>query len=184
MEWAKLAEVVGFEGVCEVNTAALRCMPEVREMCRADKCGFYGKSWACPPACGSVDRCAERIASYSGGILVQTVGTLRDEFDMDGIAQANRRHKRRFETLTRQVRTLCPDCLPLSAGACTRCEVCTYPERPCRYPAKRLSSMEAYGLLVSEVCTASGLPYYHGEKTISFTSCILTNDINTEEEQS
>ncbi len=165
----------GFENSCELNTAALRCLPEVRDMCSADKCGVYGRSWACPPACGSLDRCARKIASYSDGILVQTVGELQDEFDMDGIAEAQRLHKRRFTTLVRQVRLLSPDCLPLSAGSCTRCDVCTYPDRPCRFPEKRLSSMEAYGLLVSEVCSASGLSYYKGEKTISFTSCILIN---------
>lgn len=175
MDWIKLAENAGFEHCRKLNTAALRCMPEVRDMCAADKCGVYGRSWACPPACGSLEHCAKRIASYADGIIVQTVGELEDEFDLDGIAEAQKRHKRCFETLVRQVRLLSPDCLPLSAGNCTRCEVCTYPRSPCRYPKKRLSSMEAYGLLVSEVCSASGLPYYRGEKTISFTSCILIN---------
>lgn len=176
MDWIKLAEAAGFDNCCELNTASLRCLPEVRDMCAADKCGVYGRSWACPPACGSLDRCSREIASYSGGILVQTVGALNDEFDLYGIAETQRLHKKSFETLVRQVRLLTTDCLPLSAGTCTRCEVCTYPDKPCRFPTKRLSSMEAYGLLVSEVCNASGLPYYRGEKTISFTSCILIND--------
>jgi hypothetical protein len=39
-----------------------------------------------------------------------------------------------------------------------------------------LSSMEAYGLLVSEVCRASGLPYYYGPKTLTFSACILTKE--------
>lgn len=145
-------------------------------MCAADKCGAYGRNWACPPACGSLEHCAKRIASYSSGILVQTVAALEDEFDLEGIAAAQKKHKKRFAVLARQMRLLYPDCLPLSAGGCTRCEVCTYPEHPCRYPKKRFSSMEAYGLLVSEVCSASGMPYYRGEKTISFTSCILINE--------
>lgn len=176
MDLIKLAGEAGFEHCCRLNTTALRCLPEVREMCAADKCGAYGKSWVCPPACGSLEHCARRIASYSGGVLVQTVGALEDDFDTDGIAAAQRLHKRRFEALVRQIRQLSTDCLPLSAGSCTRCEVCTYPDRPCRFPDKRLSSMEAYGLLVSEVCKASGLPYYRGEKTITFTSCILINE--------
>lgn len=175
MDWIKLAEAVGFEDVCQLNTESLRVRPEVRDMCAADKCRAYGRSWACPPACGSVGHCAERIAAYSDGILVQTVASLEDEFDMEGIAGAQKVHTRRFEALARQMRRLLPDCLPLGAGICRRCIACTYPDRPCRYPEKRLSSMEAYGLLVSEVCTSSGMPYYRGEKTITFTSCVLFN---------
>ena len=78
-------------------------------------------------------------------------------------------------SLARQARLLFPSCLPLSSGACSLCRKCTYPDRPCRFPGKRLSSMEAYGLLVSDVCQKSGLPYYYGPKTITFTACILTD---------
>ena len=181
MNRIKLAKAAGFEDVCRVNTGSLRVLPEVREMCAADRCRAYGRSWVCPPACGSLERCAERIAAYSDGVLVQTIAALEDEFDMEGIAEAQRVHKRRFETLARQMRRLLPDCLPLGAGVCDRCIVCTYPDKPCRYPGKRISSMEAYGLLVSEVCTASGMPYYRGEKTITFTSCVLFNKTDYKE---
>ena len=173
MDWEKLAKDVGFEDVCKLNMESLQVMPQVREMCAADRCHIYGTRWACPPGCGSLEQCRSRIERYKNGILVQTVGTLADEFDAEGIATAHRTHDTRFKLLTRQVRTMLPDCLPLSAGTCTRCEVCTYPAKPCRYPKKMLSSMEAYGLLVSDVCTKSGMPYYRGEKTITLTSCIL-----------
>ena len=175
MDQIKLARDVGFEAVCELNMEGLQVMPQVREMCAADRCHIYGKCWACPPGCGTLAQCEARIRRYNSGILVQTVGTLADEFDAEGIAAAHRTHDRRFKLLTRQLRALLPDCLPLSAGTCTRCEVCTYPKKPCRYPQKMLSSMEAYGLLVSDVCARSGMPYYRGEKTITFTSCLLFN---------
>lgn len=173
MDWIKLAKDVGFEDVCELNMESLQVMPEVREMCAADRCHIYGTRWACPPGCGSLEQCRERIERYKSGVLIQTVKPLTDEFDAEGIAAAHKTHDTRFKLLTRQIRTMLPDCLPLSAGTCTRCEVCTYPDKPCRYPKKMLSSMEAYGLLVSDVCTKSGMPYYRGEKTITFTSCIL-----------
>lgn len=173
MDWIKFAKDVGFEDVCELNISALVVMQEVRDMCAADRCRIYGTNWACPPGCGSITDCAKRIGRYESGILIQTVGPLEDEFDIEGIGRANRLHDARFKTLARQLQKLLPDCLPLSAGPCTRCEVCTYPQKPCRFPRKRLSSMEAYGLLVSDVCTRSGMPYYRGPNTITFTSCVL-----------
>ena len=36
-------------------------------------------------------------------------------------------------------------------------------------------SMEAYGLMVADVCALAGLKYYYGPNSISYTSCILIN---------
>ncbi|MBR4393923.1 MAG: DUF2284 domain-containing protein [Oscillospiraceae bacterium] len=172
----QLAGEIGFSHAGALDAASLKALPEVRDMCAADRCRRYGRSWSCPPACGSLEACAARLASYHSGILVQTTVTLEDQFDMEGIRRTQERHKEMFHTLARQSRALYPDCLPLTAGTCTLCKSCTYPDRPCRYPTKRLSSMEAYGLLVSDVCKESGLPYYYGPGTLTFTSCILLKE--------
>lgn len=177
MDWLQVARDIGFEHAEKLNTAALIARAEVREMCSSGKCRIYGKRWSCPPACGDITVCQAKMRRYSGGIIVQTVFSLEDDFDAEGIALAEATHKKRFETFARQMRAAGPACLPLTAGGCTRCECCTYPGKPCRYPNKMMSSMEAYGLLVSDVCRASGLQYNYGPKTIAFTSCILT-DLN------
>ena len=65
-----------------------------------------------------------------------------------------------------------PDALCLGAGGCRVCKRCAHPE-PCRFPEKALSSMEGYGLFVTQVCRDAGVPYHHGEKTITYTACIL-----------
>lgn len=170
-----LARQAGFSHLTELDAAVLNPMPEVRNMCSADRCRSYGKSWSCPPACGSIEYAARRISQYHRGLIVQTTGELEDEFDLQAIAAIEARHKKAFLNLARQARLLFPGCLPLSSGTCSLCRKCTYPDRPCRFPGKRLSSMEAYGLLVSDVCQKSGLPYYYGPKTITFTACILTD---------
>jgi predicted metal-binding protein len=66
-----------------------------------------------------------------------------------------------------------PGFFPMGAGACTRCERCTYPGLPCRFPERTAPSMEACGLLVSRVCKDNGAPYYSGPDTVTFVSCIL-----------
>ena len=35
------------------------------------------------------------------------------------------------------------------------------------------SSMEAFGLLVSEVCTACGMTYYYGKNTLAYEACFV-----------
>ena len=40
-------------------------------------------------------------------------------------------------------------------------------------PDKRISSMEAYGMLVMQVCKDSGVGYYYGPDHLAYTSCFL-----------
>lgn len=172
-ELVKLAEEAGFTYAAPLAMDALEFRDEVREMCSADRCKSYGRSWSCPPASGSLERAKERASAYHRGIIVQTMGALSDSFDMDGTAAIMEAHRKHFDTLVRQVRFIYPDCLPMGAGACRLCRSCTYPERPCRHPDRLFTSMEAYGLLVSDVAIRSGLRYNYGENTMCFTSCIL-----------
>ena len=174
-DFISLAFDAGFSHVAELNMDALCAMEEVRDMCRADRCHAYAHTWSCPPACGDLEHCQRRMSAYPYGILLQTTGSMEDDFDVEAIGLTQLRHKKQFETLVRQIRTLDKSCLPLTAGACTICRKCTYPDRPCRFPSKMFSSMEAYGLFVSDVCKKSGLEYYYGPKTITYSSCILTN---------
>ena len=170
-----LAYEAGFSQVAELDMSALCAMEEVRDMCRADRCHAYAHTWSCPPACGTLSQNQKRMSAYPHGILLQTTGSMEDDFDVEAIGLTQIKHKKQFETLVRQIRTVDKHCLPLTAGCCTICRKCTYPERPCRFPSKMFSSMEAYGLLVSDVCKKSGLEYYYGPKTITYSSCILTN---------
>ncbi|MBQ9684916.1 MAG: DUF2284 domain-containing protein [Oscillospiraceae bacterium] len=175
-ELVTLALEVGFSHAAPLNAAALRALPEVRDMCASGRCQRYDRSWSCPPACGTLAETEAAMRRYTGGVLVQTTAQLADDFDVETMERAQKLHKEHFFTLARQARLLYPDCLPLTAGSCTICRTCTYPDKPCRFPQKMLSSMEAYGLLVSEVCQNSGLPYYYGPGTLTYSACILTKE--------
>ena len=65
------------------------------------------------------------------------------------------RHKEYFVEFEKKLREIYPDMLAIGAGCCTKCKVCTYPDAPCRFPKQAFSSMEAYGMLVTQVCQAN-----------------------------
>ena len=163
----------GFSQAGELNVKSLVFMPEVRAMCNADRCRQYGKNWRCPPGCGSVEEAAQRASQYSYGIIVQTIGLMEDEFDYDTIKETSEKHKKNFYALVDGLKIRYPDMLPMGAGTCELCEICTYPGAECRFPDRSMSSMEAYGLWVSKVCELSGIPYNNGRNTITYTSCYL-----------
>jgi predicted metal-binding protein len=168
-----LAAQCGFEHAGELNVAALHFDPKVREMCAADLCHSYGHCWTCPPGCGTLEEIAQKAARYSKGILLQSTGQMEEDFDVETMLGTEQTHKERFARFVRQVQEIWPACLPMASGACRICPSCTYPDAPCRFPDRAIPSMEAYGLMVSKVCQDSGLPYYYGPDTITYTSCVL-----------
>jgi predicted metal-binding protein len=169
------AKAAGFETTAQLSVDTLRFMPEVRDMCKADRCHQYNHCWTCPPACGSLTDCAEKARKYKDGVLLQTVGEIEDSFDYQGFKRVEALHKQRLLRLVETLRSQELDFLPMGAGACTICTDCTFPESPCRHPEKAMISMEAFGLWVSEVCKKNNVPYNYGENKIAYTSCILAN---------
>ena len=165
----KLAREAGFDHVAPLDPGTIELKEEVRQMC-AD-CGRYAKHWSCPPGCGTLESCAQRVRGYQSGMLLQTVGQLEDEFDGEAMMETQDQHKANFSKLCGMLQKA--DVLKLGAGCCTICKECTYPAEACRFPEKMVSSMEAYGMVVAEVCKANNQPYYYGKNTIAYTSCVL-----------
>ena len=83
---------------------------------------------------------------------------------------------KRFAALAEEYCACGVDCHPLGAGGCTICSKCTYPDEPCRFPDKMISSMEAYGMLVLDICKKSGLTYYYGADKMAYNSCFLLKE--------
>ena len=168
-------DAAGFDCVGEADAASLVVKEAVRDMCAADRCRQYGRNWACPPACGSLAVFEGAIGGFDRCAVMQTVAQLEDDFDAETMLEAESTHKERTDALLQALANAGvdrSDYLLLSVGTCTRCRPCAYPE-PCRFPDRRLVSMEAAGLVVTEVCEAAEIPYNHGPQTIAYTGCIL-----------
>ncbi len=163
----------GFTHVALLDCSTMEVKQEVRDMCSSGQCKMYGTNWACPPACGTLEECQERIAAFRQGLLVQTVGELEDELDGEGMMEAQVRHKENFARFLAVLRQEYPDLLALGAGSCTVCAKCSYPDAPCRFPEKSVSSVESYGILVLQLCKDNHLEYYYGQDHIAYTSCYL-----------
>jgi predicted metal-binding protein len=163
----------GFSHCGGLDVSGIRIRVEVRDMCAADKCHAYNKNWSCPPACGSISECEERIRKYKRGVILQTTALLEDSMDYEGMEQLAKDHAEHIDSFAKKIRGPYPNCLVAGAGTCTRCKECTYPASPCRFPKEMTSSMEALGMLVSDVCQDNGLPYYYGPNTLTYTGCVL-----------
>ena len=169
---AETALALGFDVALPLDPEALEPRDHVRAMCAQDRCGAYGRNWTCPPACGTLEECRDRMRSYKNGLLLQTVGHMRKDIDSKCYRDTERRHLEQLRALSARLRRSHPGLLSLGAGGCRVCKVCAFPE-PCRFPEGAEASMEAYGLFVTEVCRSCGADYHHGPRTVTFTACLL-----------
>ena len=131
-----LTHEVGFSQCAPVNMDALDPLGAVRDMCKADRCGRYGKSCrSCPPACSTLEQARAQIKRYSQGILVQSTAQLEDEFEYTGMTSLLEAHKKRFSTFGRAgAAPYIPTACRLAAGTCSSSAVPPAPirSRPCR----------------------------------------------------
>ena len=170
---SQMAKEAGFSAWASLDVSTIELKPEVRDMCAVNSCGQYGKRWSCPPGCGTLEQCSARLKACSRGILVQTCGDIEDGFDFEAMMEIEADHKDHVNQMYQALREAGTQVLALGAGCCTVCAKCTYPDEPCRFPEKMISSMEAYGMVVLEVCRANGLQYYYGADKMAYTSCFL-----------
>ena len=164
---------LGFSHAGPLDAATLNPREEVLAMCAADRCRHYGKSWTCPPGALGLEENRALLTQYKTGILVQTTGTPEDDFDLEGMQEIGRAHMRYFREMYKSLRADYPGVLALGAGGCDLCKTCAYPDAPCRRPEEATTSMEAFGLVVSDTCRANGMKYNYGPGTMTFTGCFL-----------
>ena len=146
-----------------------------RELCRSNACGNYGKSWMCPPDAGDINELVTALRSYSHVLVYQTVSELEDSYDFEGMMEAGARHNRLMSTLRRELNAFdLPRSLHLGAGGCRMCDVCgKRTGEPCRHPELAISSLETYGVNVSELAAAAGMRYINGQNTVTYFGAVL-----------
>jgi len=150
--------------------AGIEFSPELYETCATNVCGNYNKCWTCPPAIGSLETQKEKITAFSSAFVFTTKSELDDSFDYEGMMKAKEQHDR----LTVEMRERFSHNPVYGAGSCSICETCAYP-KPCRFPDRRVSSIEAAGINVTELSRLGGLRYNNGVNTVTYFSMVLFN---------
>lgn len=172
----EMAEAVGFDHAGYADISKMKFLTEVRDMCAVNKCGNYDTSWSCPPACGTLEEIAERVKTYDYAMILQSTEEMEDDFDWEAIERATLRCGESLRKLTDRLKDKGVQVLPMGSGGCKKCDSCTYPDAPCRFPEELSPSMEACGLMVTNECQRAGLKYYYGPRTMTFNATIFVKE--------
>jgi predicted metal-binding protein len=146
-----------------------------RAICETNQCGGYGRCWMCPPFIGEIEPLMDRVRSFSGGLLYQTIATIEDSFDIEGMFEAGRVHAQVSQRIQSAVQPLIDtEFLHLSCGGCHLCDVCAKrSDQPCRHPDQALTSLEGYGVDVYNTTSSTDLKYINGQNTVTYFGMIL-----------
>lgn len=173
-EYVSRALALGFSHAVLLEWLELCCKPELRAYCNPEQCRIYGTTWVCPPGCGSIEECQERVLRYHLGIVLQTVCEVPlHKGKWERLRSLQREHNSRLLALVDSIRTEVPSALPLTTGGCNVCDSCTFPEKPCIKPDKQMHSLAAYGINVGDLCKQAGLEYSFAEGIVYYTACLL-----------
>ena len=183
--YQKVKGIAVSSGVWEADYLATKDLlfyPELREICKGNGCGNYGRSWACPPAVGTLEECRERLTQYPVMLLFSNKYVLEDSFDFEGMRRALLEFKGVVDLLQNNLKPMLRDFLLLSNEGCQRCAHCTYPEHPCRFPELLHHSIEGYGLNIGELAKKAQIRYYNGPNTVTFFGGLLFDGVKTDSE--
>ena len=138
---------------------------------------MYGKTWACPPAVGSVEECEGKCRSFHGCLMISTITEVNDISDIAETLATRPEH----EALTNQVRDMMRqqsvEPYVLSTEACAYCDRCAYLDgKPCRFPEKMHPCVESHGINVLALLDDLGLAFQYGENVVTWFSLLFYNE--------
>ena len=156
-----------------INPKTLEFTQRVRFICQSE-CPMYGKSWACPPAVGSVEACAGKCRAFSDCLMIATITEVSDIANLEESLATRGDH----EALTNEVADLLRqqriEPYILSTEACAECERCAYLDgQPCRFPERMHPCVESHGINVIPAMEELGIPFISGENLVTWVSLLL-----------
>lgn len=171
----KIAIESGLYECGDMEVSKIKFYPELRKACEVNTCRKYDTKWTCPPGVGTLEECKARVLKFNTMILFSEKFELEDEFDIEGMAQGVIKFKKTVSAFEENIQGIIKEHMLLTNEGCNRCETCTYPDAPCRFPEKIHHSISGYGFFVSELARQVKIKYNNGKNTVTYLGALLFN---------
>lgn len=169
------SEKLGIDVCVELDPGLLNPEERIRNYCKENKCGSYGRNYTCPPNAGSLDEIRERLTNYDHGYLFQ----YSQEVDLKKEFKKLLKSKDDFHKMILKIEDYLKkadmeEAWGLIGGNCGLCDTCAIQkDKPCRHPDQARMSLEAIGIDVVGLLDKLGLDSKFHKDRITWTGCIL-----------
>lgn len=169
---SQLAELPLY-GYFFIEPKDLEFSERIRWICE-NECPMCGRTWACPPAVGSVEQCRKKCLSHENCLMIATIVEVGDIADIEETLATRPDH----EQITAEVRELMRaqgvEPYILSTEACAVCERCAYLDgQPCRHPEHMHPCVESHGINVIPVLENCGIEFQFGANVVTWVSLLF-----------
>ena len=145
----------------------------IRWICE-NECLMYGRSWACPPAVGTVAECKEKCLRYENCLLISTIVEVADIADIKETLDTRHDHEKLINQVRDILRELGEKPYILSTESCAICSRCAYLDGlPCRMPGKMHPCVESHGINVVPILESRGLEFQFGANVVTWISLLF-----------
>ena len=155
-----------------INTKDLMFSERIRWICEHE-CPMYGKTWACPPAVGSVEECEARCRQFEEALLIATITEVSDIANIEETLATRAPHEEITRQVHEMVREQAGETMVLSTEACAVCESCAWPDTPCRHRDKMFPCVESHGIVVTDLAEKTGIDFYAEGNLVTWFSLIF-----------
>lgn len=155
-----------------IRTEDLMFSDRIRWICEHE-CPMFGKTWACPPAVGSVEECEARCRKYDEALLIATITEVSDIANIEETLSTRAPHEEITREVHELVRQQAEETMVLSTEACAVCESCSYPDGPCRNRDKMYPCVESHGIVVTDLAEKTGIDFYAEGNLVTWFSLIF-----------
>lgn len=145
----------------------------VRFICRQE-CPMFGKTWACPPAVGSVEECQKKCLQFPQCLMIATITEVSDIANIDETLSTRGDHEAITNDVAALLRAQGVEPYILSTEACAICDRCAWLDgQPCRFPEKMHPCVESHGINIIPTLEAQGIPFIYGENIVTWVSLLF-----------
>lgn len=172
----QIAKEKGFSQASVIPTSEFVFVPKYRAYCEENRCGNYGKNYACPPYCGTVEEMHQRTNGYAWALVLKSDHVVKNALDGAETKELKKMHNTLTRELTKRLReeNLIEDGLSIMAGPCNFCPVCKMRSgEPCPFETKRFSCLSAYCIDVGHLASSAGMALSWDMNRVSFFSMYL-----------
>ena len=159
--------------VFHIQPEELEFTQRVRWVCEHE-CPMCNRTWACPPAVGTVDECRRRCLGYENCLVMATVAEVSDVGNMEETLATRSGHEAVTDEVFRILQSFGAVPYVLSTQACSLCERCAWLDgEPCRFPEKMHPCVESHGINLIPTLEKEGIEFFPDRQTVIWFSLLF-----------
>ena len=156
-----------------VDPKGLEFSDRIRWICE-NECPMCDKTWACPPAVGTVASCRDKCRGFENCLMIATITEVEDIANIGETLATRPDHEAITEEVAALMKAQGVSPYILSTEACAICQRCAWLDgQPCRHPDRMHPCVESHGINIIPTLEENGIEFQFGSNVVTWISLLF-----------